>query len=128
MLLTRTQLHARTLRNNTTDAEKALWQKLRREQLGVKFRRQHPITPYVADFVCLERKLIVELDGGQHAEQAAHDEARTKVLQSRGYRVLRFWNNEVFDNIDGVAAAIFAALHPTPTLPASGEGAENKGV
>lgn len=128
MLLTKTQLHARTLRSNTTDAEKLLWQSLRKEQLSVKFRRQHPFAPYIVDFVCLERKLIVELDGGQHADKLSYDKQRDLFLQSMGYTVLRFWNNEVFENTAGVLAVIMQTLHPTPTLPAGGEGVINKGV
>ena len=83
--------NARTLRKNLTDAEKRLWQKINRRQIGAfKFRRQHPIGEYIVDFVCLERHLIVELDGGQHAAQVAYDDQRTAWLKSRGYRVLRF--------------------------------------
>ncbi len=118
--------NARILRKNLTDAEKCLWQKLNRRQIGsVKFRRQQPIGEYIVDFVCLERQLIVELDGGQHAEQIAYDEARTAWLQSKGYRVLRFWNNDVLANTDGVVQTIFDALGeegcpPIPTFPLKG--------
>lgn len=87
---------ARELRNTATDAERRLWQHLRLKQLGgCKFRRQVPVAGYIADFLCLERKLIVELDGGQHAEQTAYDAQRTNVLESEGYRVVRYWNDDV---------------------------------
>ncbi|NBR26905.1 MAG: endonuclease domain-containing protein [Betaproteobacteria bacterium] len=103
--------NARTLRKNLTDAEKRLWQKINRRQIGAfKFRRQHPIGEYIVDFVCLERHLIVELDGGQHAAQVAYDDQRTAWLKSRGYRVLRFWNNDVMSNTDGVVEKILEAI------------------
>jgi len=99
--------NARHLRKNMTDAEQSIWRALRlRQILGVKFRRQHPIGVYIADFVCIERKLIVEVDGGQHAEQIVEDKARTAWLEAQGYRVMRFWNNEVLQNIEGVLEAI----------------------
>jgi very-short-patch-repair endonuclease len=86
---------AQKLRNNATDAERMLWQHLSRRQLeGFKFSRQIPVGPFICDFMCRERKLIVELDGGQHAENN-RDVARTAFLEAQGYRVLRFWNNEV---------------------------------
>ena len=95
------------LRNNLTDAEQRLWSRLRRRQIGGhRFRRQHPIGPYVVDFVCLAEKLVIEVDGGQHANQAGHDNRRTAWLESRGYRVARFWNNEVLGNTDGVVQVI----------------------
>ena len=87
---------ARTLRKKSTDAERLLWKHLRMRQLSAyKFRRQQPIGSYIIDFVCLEKKLIIELDGGQHTEQSAYDEERSAWLQERGYRVLRFWNHEL---------------------------------
>ena len=86
---------ARILRNSATDAERCLWQHLRLKQLGgFKFRRQVPLQGYIADFLCMELKLVVELDGGQHADQTAYDEIRTGVLQGAGYRVLRYWNDD----------------------------------
>jgi very-short-patch-repair endonuclease len=110
--------HARKLRRDITDAEKKLWARLRDRQLcGAKFRRQHPMGPFITDFCCVERGLVVELDGGQHAEQSAADQARTDFLESRGYRVLRFWNNDVLTNLEGVVERISAALeghHPCP--------------
>ena len=107
-----------------TDAELALWRILRSRQLqGFKFRRQHPIGPFVADFVCLERKLVVELDGGHHAQQVEADAERTQYLQGAGFRVIRFWNNDVLTEMDGVAERVLATLTPTP-LPPAGEGFE----
>jgi len=94
---------ARALRSNLTNAEKFLWQRLRLRQLdGRKFRRQRPVGPYIVDFVCLEVKLIIEVDGGQHSDNKVYDGKRDHWLKSQGYRVLRFWNNEVLSNIEGV--------------------------
>ena len=102
---------ARALRKSTTDAERKLWSVLRRLQIdGHRFRRQHPIGVYVVDFVCLAEKLVIEVDGGQHAENIQADDARTAWLESSGYRVLRFWNNDVLGNTDGVVEEIRAAL------------------
>ena len=103
--------HARALRANQTEAETRLWRLLRDRRLaGAKFRRQVPIGPYIADFACLAAKLIVEVDGGQHAENAAADAARTAWLEEQGFRVLRFWNNDALANSDGVLEEILAAL------------------
>ena len=117
---------AKELRRNRTEAEKRLWERLRRKRIhGFRFRQQVPLGRYVVDFVCFEAKLIVELDGGQHAERAAYDARRTEWLESEGFRVLRFWNNEVFENIEGVEEVIQAALdsaggaHPLPNPPPS---------
>ncbi|MER3467030.1 MAG: site-specific DNA-methyltransferase, partial [Armatimonadota bacterium] len=111
---------ARQLRKEQTDAERLLWALLRNRRLaGFKFRRQHPIESYVVDFYCHEARLAVELDGGQHNEpdQRARDEQRTAFLKQRGVRVLRFWNNEVFQNTEGVLQAIYDALTSlTPPL------------
>lgn len=96
---------SRKLRNNLTEAEKYLWYVLRAENLGFKFRRQEPIGNYIVDFVCYEKKLIIELDGGQHY-QSADDKARDVWLKSQGFKVLRFWNNEVLENRDGVVSKI----------------------
>jgi very-short-patch-repair endonuclease len=102
---------ARELRSKLTDAEQRLWQALRRRQVaGVKFRRQQPIGDFIVDFVCFERRLIVEVDGGQHAEQVSYDEQRTQWLEARGYRVLRFWNNDVLADTEGVAQAILDTM------------------
>jgi very-short-patch-repair endonuclease len=102
---------AQRLRAEPTDAERALWFRLRRRQvLGYKFRRQQPLGPYIVDFVCLEKRLVVEVDGSQHQEQQPYDEIRTRWLESQGYRVLRFWNNEVLDTIDAVVETIAEQL------------------
>ena len=108
--------HARTLRHASTDAELRLWRELRsRTFAGYKFRRQHPIDGYIADFVCLEEQLVVELDGGQHTEQTQYDAQRTEALERLGFRVLRYWNNDVLTNTDGVLLAILLALRaPSP--------------
>ena len=108
---------AKSLRKTSTDAERVLWRSLRGTQLdGLKFRRQHPIGPYVVDFVCLERSIVVEINGGQHAEEAqeAKDGVRDKWLQDEGFRVLRFWNHEVLSNTEGVLEALRTACldHP----------------
>ena len=98
---------ARSLRKNQTDAERLLWQKLRNRQLlNVKFRRQFPIEPYIADFVCLELKLIIALDGSQHFGQIAYDNKRSDFLKQRGFKIFRFWNNDVFKNTEGVMESI----------------------
>lgn len=104
-----TNERARALRRNQTNAELKLWRDIRRRQLrGNKFRRQHPIGNYIVDFVCLEKKLIIELDGEQHASgrQKTHDESRDAWLETRGYRVIRYWNEEIYSNIDGVLTEI----------------------
>ncbi len=104
---------ARKLRRQQTDAEQILWQRLRSRQLaGCKFRRQHPVGPYVVDFVCLKQGLVVELDGSQHAlpEEVVKDAKRTAYLEAEGFRVLRFWNNEVFGEIEALLTRILAAL------------------
>ena len=102
---------ARKLRQNQTDVEKKLWFLLRdRRLLGFKFRRQQPIGKYVADFCCFEQKLIVEVDGGQHSIAANRDEERTSASKRNGFRVLRFWNNDVMNNIDGVIISIQTGL------------------
>ena len=103
--------HARNLRTNQTDAETRLWQHLRNRGLnGHKFRRQVAIDPFIADFLCAEAKLIVELDGGQHDANAEADARRTAYLEHLGYRVLRFWNNDVLTNTEGVLEVIMEAL------------------
>jgi len=101
---------ARQLRRDTTDAEALLWARLRSRQLdGAKFVRQHPIGAYIADFCCRNARLVIELDGGQHAESTA-DEARTRLIEANGYSVIRFSNNDVFDNLEGVLMEIQSAL------------------
>jgi len=102
---------ARALRSNATEAERRLWRHLKtRQVVGFKFRRQHPIGPYVADFCCLEKRLIVELDGGQHVRQVRKDQQRTEWLEAAGYRVVRFWNRKIFEDIDSVVREIEAHL------------------
>ena len=129
----RVRVRARSLRETPTDAESLLWSHLRdRRMADHKFRRQRPIGPYFADFACLEAKLIVELDGGQHVEAAAYDENRTRFMQAQGYRVLRFWNNEVLTQTQAVRERILQALqedspHPSP-LPQAGEGARQNTI
>ncbi|MDR6219258.1 endonuclease domain-containing protein [Deinococcus soli (ex Cha et al. 2016)] len=103
---------ARRLRRDQTDAEATLWHLLRSRGLGVKFRRQYPVGPYITDFACIERGLVVELDGSGHATPhgRASDAERTRYLNAAGFRVVRFWNNEVLTNLDGVVQVIQAAL------------------
>jgi len=102
---------ARKLRSTMTDAETALWSRLRGGQLdGFKFVRQFPVGPFVTDFACRSARLVVELDGGQHAD-SRHDIERTRQIAAHGYHVIRFWNNDVLTNIDGVLTMILADLH-----------------
>jgi very-short-patch-repair endonuclease len=101
----------RRLRSEQTDAEKKLWWRLRNRQVaGCKFVRQEPIGPYICDFVCREERLVIEVDGGQHADSAA-DRVRDQWLVSHNYRVMRFWNNDVLSNIDGVLMTINEAAN-----------------
>jgi very-short-patch-repair endonuclease len=103
--------HTRTLRRAQTDPERLLWSRLRRRQLaGFKFRRQHQIGLYICDFTSLDGRLIVELDGGQHAEHMGYDRRRDDFLRSAGYRVLRFWNIDVVERLDDIVETIFEAL------------------
>jgi len=103
--------NARKLRRAQTDAERMLWARLRARGIGgAKFRRQLPIGPFVADFCCLEKRLIVELDGGHHGAQAERDDKRSEWLERHGYRVMRFWNDDVVKNIEGVLEQILARL------------------
>ena len=115
---------AKTLRQDHTDAEGLLWHYLRNKQLdGYKFRRQQPIGPYIVDFACMSRKLVIELDGGQHAEQHNHDKKHDDYLRGKGYRILRFWNNEVFQNGMDVLEAVYQALVDPPPHQPSPDGA-----
>jgi very-short-patch-repair endonuclease len=110
---------ARTLRKNPSDAEYKLWQELRLRQLdGMRFRRQHPIGPYIVDFVCLAKRLIIEVDGEQHTQDThvARDERRDRWLAAKGYRVMRFQTIEVYESLDGVADTIWAALQEMPSV------------
>jgi len=108
---------AKALRQNMTDAEQLLWRHLRAHRLnGQKFRRQQPIGPYVVDFVHLGAKLIVEADGGQHS-QSESDVVRDEWLTSQGFKIMRFWNNDILSNTDAVLTAILDALAPSPLTP-----------
>ncbi len=120
----RTELQrGRELRAQMTDAEVHLWMRLRRNQLGGHyFRRQVPVGPYIADFLCVKAHLIVEVDGSQHLTNVMWDQDRTAWLKSRGYRLLRFWNNDVLQRTDGVLETIQAALIEAPTLPSPVNG------
>ena len=103
---------ARDLRKDPTHSECVLWNRLRRRQLaGFKFRRQHSIGPYICDFACFEARLIVELDGSQHVEQSEYDARRDAFLRSNGFRVLRFWNQDVLSRTDAIFETIYEALH-----------------
>ncbi len=121
---------ARLLRANMTDAERHLWRMLRMRQVGgFRFRRQFQIGPFIADFACPELRLIVEVDGGQHADSAA-DAMRDTWLESEGWEIVRFWNNEVLENLEGIYARLVNVIslrsqrlsRPTPTQPSPIEG------
>ncbi len=103
---------ARKLRKNSTDAEQHLWYYLRANRLGYKFKRQVPVDRFIVDYLCHEKRLIIELDGGQHQEQYEYDLQRTKLVNQKGFRVLRFWNHDVFQNTEGVLEVIREALSP----------------
>jgi very-short-patch-repair endonuclease len=111
------------LRKNATEVENRLWQALRELRTGHRFRRQHPIGPYVVDFACPARKLAIGADGGQHTLQSEEDAARATELARRGYRVIRFWNSEVIDNLPGVLAKITEELNSLSALE-GGEGGD----
>lgn len=110
-----TVTRARELRKNATDAEKRMWGALREKIPGAKFRRQVPIGPYYADFLSFSAKLVIEIDGGQHGEAQDYDARRTAFIEAQGYRVIRFWNNDVLENIEGVIAVILESLSPSPS-------------
>lgn len=106
---------ARALRRSSTDAENLLWSRLRNRQFhNLKFRRQVPLGRYIVDFYCHELRLVIEADGGQHSEEV--DRLRTEWLESEGYRVTRFWNHEVMDNIDGVLVELDGRVGPSSKL------------
>lgn len=115
-----TKNFADALRKNPTEAEKKLWAVLANKQLGgKKFRRQHRIGPYIVDFVCAHANLIIELDGGQHQQHVAYDEVRSDYLKKQHFRVLRFWNHDVLENLEGVVQVIQATLgHPCESASA----------
>ena len=107
--------HARDLRKNMTDAERLLWSCIRRRQVGgVKFRRQAPIGQYIVDFASFEAMLVIELDGGQHVEQKEYDWRRSEWLSAQGFKVMRFWNHEVFEDLDAVLDVIWRELADVP--------------
>jgi very-short-patch-repair endonuclease len=116
-----TVVTSRKLRKNPTDAERLLWRHIRMQQVGnFRFRRQHPIGKYIVDFACTEKRLIVEIDGGHHADRVDYDVGRTRYFEARGYRVLRFWDNEVLKSIDAVKEQIWLTLsskEPPPPQP-----------
>ena len=125
-----TLTRAKRLRRELTDAERKLWGLLRSRQLnGAKFRRQQPIGPFIVDFVCLDRRLVVEADGGQHSG-SKRDQQRDAWLSSRGYRLLRFWNRDILGNPDGVICVIADALiapHPAQAAPESPSPSRGEG-
>jgi len=98
--------HARHNRKNMPAAEIILWEAIRRKQLGVSFRRQHPVKPYIVDFACISKKLIIELDGNSHIGNESYDEERTKYLEAKEWQVLRFWNYEIYEQLDEVIEQI----------------------
>ena len=112
----RPTLRSRELRNNATDAERKLWPHLSARKLrGVRFNRQFPVGQFICDFVSREKRLVIEIDGGHHATNVEYDSRRTQFLNSQGYVVLRFWNNDVIDNLDGVLMMIGEALDNRPS-------------
>ncbi|MBM4350351.1 MAG: endonuclease domain-containing protein [Deltaproteobacteria bacterium] len=125
------RIRPRQLRKNMTDAERLLWRHLRLRQIsGYKFRRQQPIGRYIVDFVCFEKKLIIEVNGGQHADQLAYDAKRSAWLEKEGFHILRFWDNQVLNETDGVKEIINDALGspscPPHLNPPPQEGRSNK--
>jgi very-short-patch-repair endonuclease len=123
----RIRLCARALRYSPTEAERLLWGQLRFWQIdGYKFRRQQPLGKYIVDFVCFEKGLIIELDGGQHAEQLNYDGERDAWLRAQGFSVVRFWNNEVLQNIGSVKETIFNKLEGIPFLSPSPQGGRRR--
>lgn len=113
---------SRNLRKDPTEAEQKLWFALNKRQLGTKFRRQHPIEPYIIDFIALEKNLIIEVDGGEHTNKKEYDQQRTAFLENLGYKVIRFWNNEVLENLEGVLQTIQSALNAPPAGKELGRG------
>ena len=98
---------AKQLRKNSTDAEGLIWSQLRARRLqGIKFRRQQPIGKYIVDFASFEKRIVIELDGGHHKKNKVKDEKRDQIITEKGFTVLRFWNNDVFENLDGVLEVI----------------------
>jgi very-short-patch-repair endonuclease len=122
--------HARQMRANQTNAERLLWFRLRRKNINARFRRQHLLYGFIVDFCCIEHHLVIELAGDSHAETVAYDAWRTEQLSKRGFRVLRFFNEEVQNNLEGVIEAIWQAMQTTPPSPSpvsdNGGGDESK--
>lgn len=122
---------ARQLRNTMTEAERCLWRCLRARQIeGFRFRRQVPVHGYIADFLCPQAKLVIEVDGGQHGPLSGYDAQRTVVLEGYGYRVVRYWNHDVLQHIEAVAADLYRHLTrgfapPQPSLPPVAEAQES---
>jgi very-short-patch-repair endonuclease len=112
-----TRARARDLRKRLTEPERRLWYRLRANRLGVKFQKQAVLAPYIADFASRSERLVIELDGDTHGDSAAYDAARTRALEKRGYRVIRFTNADVMSNLDGVLRAILIALGRDPESP-----------
>ena len=122
-----TRLRARELRRTPTHIERLLWNRLRFWQIdGFKFRRQQPLGNYIADFVCFERRLIVEIDGGQHAAKKEYDAKRDSWLHDQGFIVLRFWNSDIVENMEGVLQSILDNLRSTPFLSPSPQGGRRR--
>jgi len=114
-----------TLRRRSTEGEKRVWQALRAHRAGAKFRRQQSIEGYVVDFVSFEHRLVIEIDGGQHSDADEYEQRRTRCLEANGFRILRFWNNEVMETLEGVYATIVAALRsPLPSRERKGPVAQ----
>ncbi|WEK48045.1 MAG: DUF559 domain-containing protein [Candidatus Andeanibacterium colombiense] len=126
MTIGRTNPNARTLRRDMTDAEQLLWKHVRNRNLGgLKFRRQATSGKAVPDFLCAEKRLIIEIDGGQHSEES--DAPRTARLEALGFQVIRFWNNEVLQNIDGVLVRILAEANALPSWFGKRQPSSNSG-
>src|SRR5260221_12693294 len=108
---------ARQLRHHSTEAEKRVWHLLRSRQIGAKFRRQQPIEGYIVDFVSFEHRLVIELDGGHHADASEYEEQRTRCLEANGFRILRFWNKEGMENQEGAFERLMTALRTALAPP-----------
>src|SRR5258706_1585301 len=123
----RIRLRARLLLHNATDAEKLLWRRIRMWQLdGYKFRRQQPLGRYIVDFVCLEKRVVIELDDGKHAEQHGYDAKRDASLREQGFFVIRFWNHEILESTERILEKIFQIVKNTPFLHPSPQGGRKK--